>query len=61
MFAEIFQILKDVVHSSIQFLHIHENEQDLHTITINICKKQDSDITCTCKAYTMHMLIICRV
>ena len=61
MFAEIFQILGDVACSSVQFPHIHEDEQDLHTITVDMCKKQDSSITCTCKAYTVHMLTVCRI
>ncbi len=61
IFIKFFQILKDVKYFLIQFSHIHEDEKEIHTIIIDMCKKQNSDIICICKDYIIYMLIIYRI
>lgn len=61
MFSQIFQILEDVGRCPVRFPHIHEGEEGIRTITLDMCMKQAPGTISMYHAYVIHMLNIYRI
>jgi hypothetical protein len=57
LFTFIFQTLAEVSRQPVKFWHIHQAENSIRTIGLDMCKKQarGKHILCICETYTEHI------